>query len=1455
MVVEKYVDLGRHYREVQKNISHIDDYDERISWGIATPLTWSDIEPEFRVVILSEAGSGKTTEIRQAARRIMKSGRYSFFLRMEDIRNGLEDAFDSDSTGDFEEFERWRSSPDEAWVFLDSVDEARLTDPRDFEWAIRKLSKAMGSAVQRAHIFITSRISEWRPNSDLQIVHAYLPYKAPDVVEKLVNVSASDGFDLGLTDPPEERRSSEEDPVVDVVKLLSLAPLDNGQIKKFVDAFRVDDAERFFAEIDREDVNAYLTRPQDLLVLINFWRGNRRIGSRLELMKADVSNRLKEVDPNRNELKPLNPEKALLGARSIAAAVTFQKLSRIKVPDNHNNSEGVDATGILNDWDPPEISKLLARPIFDPAIYGTVRFHHRSIREMLTAEWLSELLREGKSRREIEGLFFRNQYGMDVVVPTTRPILPWLSLLDSKIRDRVLKVSPQVLFETGDPSQLPTDTRLWIIEHLCERIIADKTFHPFIDYGAIRRFAKPDLEPAIFSLLQRYIDKNELHTFLLGMVWHAKLSSCAELTLKVATHESIGEYGRLAAIRALSAVGSKSHVACVISFLTCNTETVGRRVIAEAIECFAPHLMDIETLLGLLSNTPGPVQHSYSGLNHTLEELTTRISVEELAQLLSGLGRLLKRERVIDRGQVEVSPKYEWLLQVASKAAERLVGSRNPRALNEDCLFIISMSSNFRAYYGRSSEQPNFSEIVPNWPDLNKALFWYDVKGARELMDAEKGERLTDWLNVRVNRGYWRFEVQDFDYISDQIREQSLHDNKMVALTLAIYLFNRNGRPRQWRKRLKELASVHPELNAKLTASLRPPVVSKRDAQWEKQALEFERMRQERERENLENDAKWKTWLSSHSDTLKDIGFAAKNTISSAQGYLIEKMRSAAPNRHRWAYSNWHDLIQVYGFEVARAFRDGAVAYWRAYQPALRSEGVENPNSVPHSVIFGLCGLEIEASEVHDWPSNLSEAEARFAVRYALWEMNGFPNWLEALHKKFPAVVRECFSREISWELHVENSEVEQHYTLSNIVWHGRWVSPDIARDVLQLVTCFAPSHLGTLVSCLTIIMREEAIGNREISTGAKKQVSRIIPLEQKATWCAVLVAVDPLVGMHELKRLLGSISDEQGKKQFCMQFAVALVGDGRPNMNVRGSFKKVGYLKELYLVLHETLRIEDDINRVGTGVYTVELRDNAQSARDAVLGFLKAIPGKETFVALRELAERHPNVEARSWMRRHAFERAVLDADLPVWSPDDLREFARDAVSCPTTHRELFDLAVSRLLDLKDDLENGDTSVAGLLMKAEDEMELRNFVGDRLRGHAKGRYSVPQEEELADAKRPDLRFQGNGFDAPVPIELKIADRKHWGGSKLFERLENQLCNDYLRDVRSRSGIFLLVYTGSKQSWQHPRTGEKLDFEELCDALQSHANLYIEKRPDIDSIKVTGIDLTRRSSPKRGVKG
>ena len=121
--------------------------------------------------------------------------------------------------------------------------------------------------------------------------------------------------------------------------------------------------------------------------------------------------KITETDPDRDAFFPLTVETARLGAEMIAASMTFQKTNRIIVPEQNPDpalkNGSIVASSVLTDWKSPSIRSLLQRPIFDKAIYGAVRFHHRIVREYLTAKWLHRLLKGGKSRRSIESLFFK----------------------------------------------------------------------------------------------------------------------------------------------------------------------------------------------------------------------------------------------------------------------------------------------------------------------------------------------------------------------------------------------------------------------------------------------------------------------------------------------------------------------------------------------------------------------------------------------------------------------------------------------------------------------------------------------------------------------------------------------------------------------------------------------------------------------------------------------------------------------------------------------------------------------------------------------------------------------------------------------------------------------------------------------------------------------------------------
>jgi hypothetical protein len=320
------------------------------------------------------------------------------------------------------------------------------------------------------------------------------------------------------------------------------------------------------------------------------------------------------------------------------------------------------------------------------------------------------------------------------------------------------------------------------------------------------------------------------------------------------------------------------------------------------------------------------------------------------------------------------------------------------------------------------------------------------------------------------------------------------------------------------------------------------------------------------------------------------------------------------------------------------------------------------------------------------------------------------------------------------------------------------------------------------------------------------------------------------------------------------MSFVTGLFRGSRSEPHhTRQAFSTPAHLRALYMLMQTYVREDDDIEHESGEAYSPDLRDHAQDARNALYNKLREIAGKEAFVALSEIAAAHPNAPSRPWVDRHAVEKAEKDADLSAWTPVQVRDFYDHLDRTPGTHRELADLAIRRLLDLKDDLENGDDSVANILQRVEQEPEMRNYLAHALREKARGRFTVTQEEEFADEQRPDLRFHGAGFDAPVPAELKLAER--WSGPELIERLENQLSGDYLRDNRSARGVFVLVNRTAGRHWDMP-SGDRVDFNGLLDALRGHWTGIAAQHTRVEDITVIGIDLPQRfvSKTKRPKK-
>lgn len=413
--------------------------------GPGRPQRWHEIEDEFRVLVIADPGAGKTFEAQARARRIKERGRHAFFIRIEKIDASFDQSFE---VGTAVEFVTWLTSTDEAWFFLDSVDEAQLETPRALEDAVRIFGAKIHPALDRARIFITSREDAWRALPDQTLIEQHLPYGEPTAEEE-----------VGET-------SRESDPTL---KLFRLAGLSEDEIALFAGHYGVSDVADFVDAVKRADLLTLAERPFDLKALIRVWIADHRLGSRFEVLQRMIALQIESLSAATAAVRHA-PAKMRDGARILAGAVTMTGKTVIGLPAGVHTADRIDPRALLTGWSEAEIDALLRTGLFDDIVYTSVRFRHREIRELLSAEWANNLLNQSGARAQVEDLFFRESYGEQIIVPRTRPTLAWLILFDEGVRDKALALAPEIASEGGDPSRLPLNIRQAMLRDIVDRI-------------------------------------------------------------------------------------------------------------------------------------------------------------------------------------------------------------------------------------------------------------------------------------------------------------------------------------------------------------------------------------------------------------------------------------------------------------------------------------------------------------------------------------------------------------------------------------------------------------------------------------------------------------------------------------------------------------------------------------------------------------------------------------------------------------------------------------------------------------------------------------------------------------------------------------------------------------------------------------------------------------------------
>ncbi len=1445
-----YVDLDRRFRDLKNEEPEDADLALHDTWS---GVGWAELLEYCRVVLLAEAGSGKTTEMREQARRLSEEDKFAFFLPLERLgRGSVAECLLPDEE---ERYAEWKSSDSgTAWFFLDAVDELKLTE-RKLDEAFLNLSRDIADHLARARIVVSCRFSDWRPQVDEDAFRTLLPVSAkesgvpPQSSEEIfmgvVNGEVSDCLGLNVPDhgahfgsESQNAPSPPEAPLRTVVML----SLSDAKVELFAQEHDVEDPAAFLEEIARQGAWTFARRPMDLTTLIAAWKHDGRLGTLKEQHEANVEAKLKEEDPDRPDAGDLEDADAHRGAEMLAFGLALTRTRTIRSPEPGGDpGDGtLDPAGMLPSWSPKKRRTLLRRGLFDPATYGRVRFHHRSVEEFLSARLLRSLRERGMSRRALFRLLFAEKGGDELVLPSTRPIAAWLALDDAEVRNELIGRAPEVLLSHGDPGSLELEDRRKIVKAFVEKYNCGGWRG--LNMNEVRRFAHPQLAEAIRGAWKSGPPSEDARELLTKLIWLGPVEECADLALSAARDESFAPRHRVTAVLALAACERCGDVRELVRKMLDQPDSWPDEIVSEVAAELFPEFIEAGSLIALMERTgdPGGAGREFAW---NLRERFKKIDPlsDAACSLRDGMVELILRGRRSDKDPWRFRSEFEHFANSLAALCERQIAAGRS---SHDLIRACAIASRFAKGARKDGAiRDRFRR------SLRREAFWAEL----EFID-KTHPAANDWTRIWATQNglTGRLTNEDRPWLLAALADKKQPARRPVALYALIGLGS--GRSETMLREMRDASKDDPALRSALEAAANPPEpgeeVRKQDREVERlqreQALEAEEEREDRRR--------WRR----HVVDNPEAAFSEEKRLDTLKR-IVEWLENREPRQSRRNVWNKGALVEAFSPEFADRAEKAFCAYWRTVQPKFWSEQPPGAKYVPSSWILGLNGVSAEAAG-SGWAEALSDEEARKAAIYSTVELNGLAPFILDLARSRPKAIEEAIGGEALDQLRFGHQQ--DHLPLLHGLTYSddglkRLLAPRLLNwlekwpeDVADPANRRWRLRLEEVLRVLRVLLDGEADRRRISELCAERY--RDDPESMLAlVWLRGLFESDAPQGTQALTDWLSKATDADRKATE----AFAALFRSPDGLRLDGGSTEV--FEQLVRCAYRHIRPAEDL--VHTGVYSPSARDNAQHVRDGMLdadavlqiaaaerdnaqhvrdgmlGRLLNVRGPKARQAVRGLAQESDFVDIRERLLSSNLEASAFDAEFSPFDPKDVVKLVEGLETPPNDRNGLFSVMLDRLDDIAEELQHGDFSDRREF-RGIDETGMQRTIARLLKFMSKGMYQVTREEAVADGKRTDIRLLSG--DQKAVIELKIADK--WSASELKEALHDQLLGKYMRHCSA--GCLLITYHGDgSRHWERPED-KHMNFPSLIDFLEQEAKA-IEERSDV-RITAFGLDLS-----------
>ena len=1425
--------IERTFQDIPEGkIGEADQQSFLVSLGWSRGTTWEILLRSRRVLMISEAGAGKTYECRGQAQFLREAGEHAFFIELAALARGdLRSLLDGDEEA---RLDSWLSSQsDIATFFLDSIDELKLS-LGSFEIALKRLKKGINSQLGRARIVITTRPVPF----DEQLVRSLLPIPPAPSVEPSEETFAQ----IAMNDHQIRQAGDKDEEAVADCRTVALMPLSDAQIVEFAEIQGVKDPEALLDDLEKRNAQEFARRPQDLIELCADWRDHKRIRTHRDQVAANVRIKLQPRD-DRPEPAELSVDKAVEGASRLALAMLVTRRLTIRhsaASDVIEDETALDPAVILSDWNPNECKALLERPLFGFASYGRVRFHHRSVAEYLAAQRLRALLDRGMPFRSLKRLLFAETKGRTIVRPSKRPVAGWLALADDGIFEMLRDHEPNVLLDEGDPESLTQMQRNQALGAYVERYGRGGWRGLHVPHIQIHRFGSPELANEVSRLWDMGIENPDIRQTLLYLIESGRISKCADIAHGAACNPEASAVERVIALDALVTLKDPrlKDIACALAV---GDDLWPDEVARGAILRMFPRDLSVEQLCQALSW----VKERKGSVGDLSRQLARLIENAELDP---------PRLEVLRDGLVELgSDKLRWRKEYPHIISDRphmchaLAATcvRGLRVSKIDDWFhasVLALRLHDREYSTDEVHKALYKLLTDLNAQENARLFWAEdslVQSLHVIADPRKR-----WAEVTLNDGPVELRAnRDLTWIKEALGDTAYAVNdRAMLLEAAMHLPPNRERWRDHISELKPLVADQPNLLATIDERLKPSKRDKGHERWEKKVAE---RKKQRERRDAKKRASWiQFWreVAQHPES----AFSAEHSRNTAWN-LWQAMRHDGEDSRA---SGWNRrfIEQQFGKETTDRLRLTLMKIWREDRPTLASERPENERST-YLVRWqlGLAAIYAE-SEDTEWAANLSGEEAKLAARYAPIELNGLPIWMESLVAAHSNEVDTLLGEELSWELQQDAGAHGHSMLLQSISYAPSsvarvflphlqtWLDADGDRvdDAANLAGI--TDRLRKVIA--TMLKHGDEIVRAHLLAITRQRLKANLPDEFIFVWLQTLMRVDPEHGIAALEDRLQLV--KPGMRSEAVKLFSVLVGDSHDAVNLRDAAFTPNLLLRLLRLAYHHIRPADDAEHEGS--YSADTRDYAERARNEILSALFDAKGEEGWAAKLEFSDDPLSAYFKDRILAVAEEHWAQEIDSGVFDEAQAVSLDKTGEAPASTNEAMFGILNDRLSDI-DDLLLRDSSPRDAWAGITDEKVMRREIARELTHAANGLYKIDQEAVTADEKETDIRLRSVVSDHEAVIELKLANSR--SARDLRDTIQDQLVKKYMAAENSRAGC-LLVTLAKNRMWEHPDSGKSIGLTKLMSLLRDEAKRVEQVMGGAIALSVHLVDLRRR---------